>query len=177
MRPDDSFVRQPIRALQTMLRVIAADDPQQVNVVPDGVYTRQTADAVSSFQRRYGLNPTGVVDQRTWEAIKKAYLPALIRQDKAQSIQVHMNPGQVFRPGDITHQIAIAQVMLYTLFNGRPGLTVPIVNGNLDSATEEALRQFQQLAGLPVTGELDKITWKNLALQYSLRANELSRKL
>jgi peptidoglycan hydrolase-like protein with peptidoglycan-binding domain len=175
MRPDESFVRQPIRALQTMLRVIAADDPQQVNVIPDGVYTRQTADAVSSFQRRYGLPVTGTTDQRTWEAIAQAYRPALIRQDKAQSIQVHLNPGQVLRSGDATHQVAIAQIMLYTLFEGVPGMVAPTVTGELDGPTEEALRQLQRLSGLPETGELDKVTWKHLALQYSRKANELSR--
>ena len=43
----------------------------------------------------------------------------------------------------------------------------------LDELTAESLRNFQTLSGLPVTGELDKITWKYLALQYPLAATLL----
>jgi hypothetical protein len=38
----------------------------------------------------------------------------------------------------------------------------------LDIATANALMVFQQLHQLPVTGELDKHTWKRMALQYPL---------
>ena len=33
------------------------------------------------------------------------------------------------------------------------------------------LATFQSLSGLPMTGELDKITWKQLALHFPLAAN------
>ena len=38
MRPDSSFVEQPVRSLQTMLRVIAMDDSRYQNIIPDGIY-------------------------------------------------------------------------------------------------------------------------------------------
>ena len=60
MKPAESFVDQPIRALQTMLRTIASIEPGQINVMPDGIYGPQTSAAVRSFQRRQGLTPTGV---------------------------------------------------------------------------------------------------------------------
>ena len=41
----------------------------------------------------------------------------------------------------------------------------------LDAATADSLASFQALNDLPVTGELDKVTWKHLALHFPLAAN------
>ena len=73
MRPGVSFVGQPIRSLQTMLRFIAAARGLDTSVVPDGVYGPQTAAAVSRFQRSVGLPVTGVTNQATWQRIVAAY--------------------------------------------------------------------------------------------------------
>ena len=61
MKPGESFVGQPVRSLQTMLRVIAEDGGYIPTVVPDGIYGPQTATAVSTFQRRHALPITGIV--------------------------------------------------------------------------------------------------------------------
>ena len=63
MRPGESFVMQPVRSLQTMLRVIAEDDNTLPTVVPDGIYGPSTMQAVSAFQRKYSLPVTGAVNQ------------------------------------------------------------------------------------------------------------------
>lgn len=175
MRPDESFVNQPVRSLQTMLRVLAQEDPSLPNVSPDGIYGPQTAQAVSAFQRREGLPVTGTADERTWEALRQAHKPAIVRQGKAQGIQVHLKPGEVLGPGDRTHQVAIAQLMLLTVMQGYSNTLLPDASGVMDDATAASLKQFQRLSGLPDTGTLDRITWKNLALQYSRRGNELTR--
>ena len=47
MRPVESFVGQPIRSLQTMLRVIAESDPRHESIIPDGIYGPETISAVS----------------------------------------------------------------------------------------------------------------------------------
>ena len=63
MRPPESFLAQPVRSLQTMLRVIAEDDNSLPTVVPDGIYGQTTMNAVTEFQRREGLPLTGITDQ------------------------------------------------------------------------------------------------------------------
>ena len=73
MRPGESFVEQPIRSLQTMLRVIAEDDFRIPTVVPDGVYGPTTMSSVSAFQRLYGLPVTGFVEAVTWSSIADLY--------------------------------------------------------------------------------------------------------
>ena len=171
MRPGESFVEQPIRSLQTMLRVIAEDDPRLPTVVPDGIYGPTTMSSVTAFQRLYGLPVTGITDQLTWDQIVAVYEPALIRVGPAEPIEIIMEPGEVFRVGDSNAYIYLLQSILTQLSHDNPTISPQDHNGVLDNPTSEALAAFQFLAGLPSTGELDKITWKYLVKQFTLSAN------
>lgn len=171
MRPGESFVEQPVRSLQTMLRVIAEDDYRLPTLVPDGIYGPLTMNAVTAFQRRESLPVTGIADQKTWETIVKAYEPALIRITKAEPIEVIINPGQVYRLGDADPNIYLLQAILAQLSNDHTAVTYPGFSGILDNETSQSLSGFQQIAGLPVTGELDKITWKHLSKQFTASAH------
>ena len=171
MRPPESFVGQPIRSLQTMLRVIAENDNRHRTVVPDGIYGPDTVKAVSVFQRLHGLPITGMTDQNTWDAVVAAYEPALVQQDEAFGLQIILNPGQVIRRGERHPHLYLVQGMLLALNEIYSSIGTPGQTGILDDATADALMSFQQLSGLPMTGNLDKVTWKHLALQYPLAAN------
>jgi len=171
MKPGESFVEQPIRSLQTMLRIIAEDDPRLPTVIPDGVYGPTTMQAVTAIQRLYALPITGIVDQNTWERIVSVYELALIRIGPAEPIEIILEPGQVFRIGDQNAYIYLLQSILTQLSTENPTINKPEHNGIFDNPTSEALAAFQLLAGLPSTGELDRITWKYLARQFALSAN------
>lgn len=173
MRPAESFIEQPIRSLQTMLRVIAEDDNRLPTVVPDGIYGPSTMQAVSAFQRRKGLNVTGVTDQLTWEAIVTSYEDAVIRVDKAEPIEIIMDAGKVYRYGDQGPYIYLLQSMLIQLAMEHPRIRPPEHNGIFDDLTQNAVIDFQNLADLPPVGELDKITWKYLVKQYTLYAHHI----
>lgn len=176
MKPADSFVGQPIRSLQTMLRTIAQIDPDQITVVPDGVYTSQTADAVRSFQENHGLPTTGVTDQDTWDLIVSAYRPAQVEIRPAEPVYITLNPGQSFGPGQRHHHIYLLQAMLTVLAEAYPGFPPVSISGHFDSKTEEAIRTLQLLSGLEPMGILDKQTWKALVLHYGSAADQLERR-
>lgn len=171
MRPPESFIGQPIRSLQTMLRVIAEDTPGMYALIPDGIYGPETVQTVAGFQRSHGLPATGVADQQTWEQIVEVYEQALISQDQAQPLEIVLNPGQVIRKGERHPNLYIVQAILKVLSQSYGSIGEVLFTGILDDATEDALFAFQQLSGLPATGRLDKRTWKHLALQYPLAAN------
>lgn len=171
MRPDESFVNQSIRSLQTMLRVIAEADGNIPTVVPDGIYGQTTLNAVTAFQRRYALPPTGVTDQATWERIVEIYDTALIRVGEAEAIEIILEPNQVFRLGDTSAYLYVIQAMLHSLSTDYPTIDPPVESGILDNSTARALAAFQILAGLPPTGELDRVTWRYLSHHFTLHAN------
>lgn len=175
MRPSESFIGQPIRSLQTMLRVIAENDPSHVRIVPDGIYGPETVRAVSTFQRKHGLPVTGMTDQATWEALVAVYEPALVEQDEAYFLQIILNPGQVIRRGERSPHLYLVQGMLLALNERYGSIGELTVTGILDAPTSDALAAFQQLSGLPMSGNLDKQTWKHLVLQYPLAVNWQSR--
>ncbi|MBE6942289.1 MAG: hypothetical protein E7455_08420 [Ruminococcaceae bacterium] len=168
MRPNESFVGQPVRSLQTMLRVIAQSDELQPSVIPDGIYGPQTVTAVSTFQRRHGLPITGITDQNTWDQIVAVYEPALVAVGPVQPLEIILNPLEVIRQGEANPNIYLVQAILIVLAETYDSITAPAVTGILDIPTANALSQFQGLTLLPVTGELDRQTWKNLALHYPM---------
>ena len=171
MRPPESFIGQPVRSLQTMLRVLAEADPHLATVVPDGIYGPVTMNAVATFQRQNELPATGITDQKTWEKIVGEYEQSLIIIDSAQPIEIILNPGQVFRHGEASPYIYLLQAMLTQLSNDHSSIQPPSHSGVMDDPTVTSLADFQKLAGLPETGEFDKITWKHLTLQFSLNAH------
>ena len=90
MKPGESFVGQPIRSLQTMLRVIAEDGGYIPTVVPDGIYGPGTMNSVSAFQRYHSLPITGITDQATWDKITEVYEPAIINIGKTRLLSTRI---------------------------------------------------------------------------------------
>ena len=173
MKPEESFLSQPIRSLQTMLRVLAEHDDRHETLIPDGIYGPATVSAVSRFQRLHGLPVTGITDQGTWESIVAEYEPALINVIEAESLNIILDPNQVIRRGERSAYIYLVQAMLAVLEEAYKSIGPASHSGILDDATSEALAAFQRLNSLPMTGNLDKRTWKHLALHYPLAAHIL----
>lgn len=171
MRPEESFVGQPIRSLQTMLRVLAENDSDYETLIPDGIYGSATMSAVARFQQKHGLDVSGITDQDTWDAIVAEYEPALINVDEAQSLDIILNPGQIIRRGERNLHLYLVQAMLMVLSEIYGSVAKPSMNGLLDEITADSIASFQLLTGLPMTGNLDKRTWKHLALHYPLASN------
>ena len=171
MRKPESFIGQPVRSLQTMLRVIAEKDPAHDTIIPDGIYGPETLAAVSTFQRLHGIPVTGVTDNGTWDAVVTVYEEAWIQQQEAEPLLIILNPGQVIRKGERHPNIYLVQAILTVLAEEYNSIPRPASNGILDEATSDALASFQGLSGLPMTGNLDKQTWRHLVLQYPLAVN------
>jgi len=171
MKSPESFLEQPIRSLQTMLRVLAEADSRLPTVIPDGIYGPATTNAVAAIQRQSELPATGVTDKKTWDAIVKRYESALIIIGKAEPIEIVIDPGQVFRSGDSSPYVYLLQSMLTQLSEDHTMISAPNHNGIMDDSTTMALASFQKLSGLPQTGEFDKITWKHLVRQFTLNAH------
>ena len=53
---------------------------------------------------------------------------------------------------------------------GNPIIPLPGHSGMMDDSTTAALRMFQSLSDLEETGVLDRESWKQVALQFTLSA-------
>lgn len=174
MKPELFFNGRPIRSLQTMLRIIGEQRQEPLTLIPDGIYGKQTIDAVSRFQRSAGIPVTGTADLATWETVVEEYEEAIIYVGEAQPVEVVLNANQVIEKGESHPHLYLVQSMLIVLSRAFDSIPAPAVTGTLDIATAESLGAFQSLNGLPVTGQLDKKTWKLLALQYPTAINLLT---
>lgn len=174
MKPPESFIGQPVRSIQTMLQVIAADDSSYISVIPDGIYGPETIQAVAVFQRKHMLPVTGITDLATWETIVAVYDKKLIQQDAASPIHVVWDPGIVLHRGECHPNLYLVQGMLSAVSDAFHSVSRPSLSGVLDEITADSLASFQMLNGLPTTGNLDRQTWEYLALQYPLAANRFS---
>jgi hypothetical protein len=105
----------------------------------DGVFGSATNTAVRSFQSAHNLDADGIVGPNTWTAL----VPVL-------------------RQGDSNSAVRALQVEL----NKKRRLSLA-VSGVFDAATNTAVRNFQQHAGIGVDGIVGAVTWRNLVWHYS----------
>jgi flagellum-specific peptidoglycan hydrolase FlgJ len=120
----------------TGLRVTALQwllNAGRAEVSVTGTYADKTIAAVRAFQNREGLDETGEVDSRTFDKL---------------------TPNA--KPGDRGLQVRAVQTLL-TLHEQPAG-----IYDDFDAATEEAVKKFQDAAGLKETGEVDRDTWDAL---------------
>lgn len=171
MRPAESFVGQPVRSLQTMLRVIFSTQDNIPILVPDGIYGASTMEAVSVFQRQESLPVTGIVNQETWDRIYERYDIAITETGSAESIEILLEPGQIIKKNEHSPYVYLAQSILTQLSQDHPIITKPTHSGVLDQETSASVLAFQSLSNLQPTGELDRLTWKHLAKHFTLNAH------
>ena len=77
-------------------------------------------------------------------------------------------------PQHANERTAIANLQRYLrqLSYHEPGITPPPVDGIFERDTQTALRQFQALQALPVTGKADRRTWEELYARYRASLTE-----
>ncbi len=77
-------------------------------------------------------------------------------------------PGQPLTPGLANNQVQQLQIRLNRISRNYPGIPkIYPVNGAYGQSTENAVRTFQQVFSLPVTGTVDRSTWYRIAQIYA----------
>lgn len=165
MRGEAAYLGLPVRSLQTMLRRISAVNAAVTPVIPNGLFGRDTAAAVGSFQRAAGLPATERADLRTWNAVAAAYALAMVDLTPP-AVAPQWQISQTVQPGEENGHLYLVQAMLASLERFYAGFTPPAVTGRLDPATAQALAWMQRLSALPETGALDHQTWRSLTALY-----------
>ncbi len=163
--PTSPFEKEAITNLQRYLYQLSFSDPRISPVPVDGVYGENTRRAVRSFQETKRLPVTGQVDQATWDLLYLAYLESLESTGRTEPLYLFPRHPETFSVGlgDEGLIISAIRYLLRELMIDYGGNFEDIpLTGTYDSATEDAVRRFQQLHDLPDTGRVDRVTWNRL---------------
>ena len=157
---------EPVRSIQYMLNELAIHDPKLIRLAVDGVFGERTLEAVMVFQREYHPPVTGVVDLSTWEAIRDAYFQVELLYGTPPALNVLPNGAYTAKEGETGEPMLIVQAMFVSLGKVVSNFEPCQMNSCNDGQTHTNIRIVQHLAGLPVTGVLDRATWAYLVQLY-----------
>ena len=160
-----------VRRVQLRLNRISDNYPSIPKIaLPDGVFSFDTEDAVKRFQEIFGLSPDGVVGNATWYKIQYIY-NAVKRLNELNSEGITLSEvsdqfSDATRLGDTGDNVRNVQYLLAYLAQFYDSIPPISIDGIYGSATENAVKAFQSLFELEVTGEVDLKTWDALYRTY-----------
>ncbi len=163
-----------ITNLQQYLRKLSYMGTGEGTVPIDGIYDDATRAAVKNFQRDMGLSETGIVDKLTWDTLFAEYSEQTETQRGRRGLYFFpQNPrGYEVVPGNTLTLVRIIQLLLLELSVVYDIFDDIAESGTFDASTERAIREFQQINGLPPTGRVDERTWNRIVREYmNLSAN------
>ncbi len=137
-------------------------------VAIDGRFGPATRAAVIDLQNTFGLVADGIVGPLTWDTMYNAYLgivstiPVVYTEGNVIPF-----PGLILRLGSDSDDVRVLQEYLNYVARSFPSITPVSVTGYFGPRTREAVIAFQELAGLPVTGQVSAVTWNALTDIYS----------
>lgn len=157
--------------IQSRLNRISRNYPAIPRIEPAaGFYDTTTEDAVKAFQQIFNLPATGVVDKATWYKINRIYNAvkrlAELDSEGLTVSDISLNLPRALVPGDTGGSVRALQYFLSVIgayYDAVPPITI---TGTYDEQTERAVRAFQQIYGLPVTGSTDGETWEDIYSAY-----------
>ena len=159
-----------IYELQAMLRLISQTDGTVPLINPDGIFGPETERAVLAFQSNMGLPPTGIVDFATWNAVTSAYRTSNNFMSCGLALFPFPGNGYEALPGEKSNIVYIIQILLSDIEVAYDVFSQTDISGIYDEKTENAVRTFQTLNRLPVTGTVNAATWNRLASDHNLFA-------
>ncbi len=160
-----------VRTLQLRLNRISDNYPSIPKIaIPDGVFSFDTEASVKRFQEVFGLTPDGIVGNATWYKILFLY-NAVKRLNELNSEGITLSEvtqqfPEAVVPGTVSNTVRNIQYLLAYLAEFYDEIPSVALDGIYGPATENAVRAFQQLFELPVTGTVDIPTWDILYRTY-----------
>ena len=156
-----------ILEIQRILRGLETRDNGISAVRLTGVFNTETRDATKSFQDKYGLPATGVVDYATWQvlqAVDKAQRDAY-RLAEAVYILPRSEEYAIY-PGAQDDVVYVIQHMLNVVGQEIDEIGEVSFTGVYDEDTQNAVRALQRKSLLESDGIISPATFNALAREY-----------
>lgn len=157
-----------IYEIQQYLRNISKSRNDDSAIIPDGIYSAETADAVREFQRIMGLETSGRVDYPTFYALVKENQRGISENELPVQVMPIKNENLPLYYGMENEFVEKLRIMLDFAADKHRNL-IPVGRGsNFDRNTEDAVRLWQKVVFAEENGVVDKYTWNTLAEYYLL---------
>lgn len=153
-----------VKLIQNQLNRIRKNYPAIPKITnADGVFGKETENAVKKFQSIFDLTPDGIVGKATWYKINEIYVGVKkLSELTSEGIKYEeIAPITVteIKKGVSGNEVAAVQYYLNIIAHFNNAIPFIKVDGYFGDETANAVRQFQYEYGLPITGEVDKKTW------------------
>ena len=112
---EEEMLSNPVRSLQYMLRRLAGKYDFLPQLALDGIFGERTLEAVMLFQRELAPPVTGVVDQRTWDAIRDAWIGLERESAPPRTLRIFPGEGYQVQPGMSGASMILPQTMFQLL--------------------------------------------------------------
>ena len=155
-----------IREIQTYLFLIGDEHPERRKVAVDGIYSEQFELSVKEFQDLTGLDPTGEVNEETFDKIYSEYLEV---KEKRRLREKHPF-GKARSIGDSGEDIYHLNITLRSLGAYYKDLPPVRSEGYFSKATEDAVKFMESLFGVTENGIMDTALYDKIAEE--LRRNK-----
>lgn len=158
-----------IRNLQRYLRQLSYDEERITRPPVDGIFESDTREALQNFQSIKGLPVTGTADQETWELLYASYRSSLASNSPPRTVAIFPRTpdSAVLTIGSQGFTVMTLQHMLTELSLNYSDLGELAISGSYDEPTQNAVRAFQSHNVLAQTGDVDRLTWNQIADQYN----------
>lgn len=162
----------PVFDLQDSLRFLARYDPDLPLITADGVFGSETKNAVTAFQQKYNLPPSGEADEETWNTIREEFRRQKALRSAPNLLTAFPGVLHTVEPGNTDDTVLFIQIILRALARTFLDFTFVSLTGTYDPPTQTEIRRFQRRVLLPETGVTDKLTWDQLANTYRILQQE-----
>ena len=152
-----------VRELQYLLDFISIFNDSIPSVRIDGVFGESTENAVRSFQQAYEIPVTGKVTPNVWDVINSVYRGILnVIPDGFLPPSVALYPGYPLRVGSEGEEVRYIQEYLNYISETFTDIPRVTPDGDFGSATENAVKRYQEIFGLTPNGIVGSVTWNSI---------------
>ncbi len=150
-----------IREVQTFLHFIRDKKHNEITrVAIDGIFGKETEDAVREFQRIYGLYESGVVDRETFELLNKIYLELLLEYNASEFVIT--SEGFPLSLGSQNNDVLVLNIMLIELGKNYSDIGDVRKSNYYSTETENAVTNLQKIFRIEENGIVDALFYDRL---------------
>lgn len=161
-----------VKTIQTQLNRISGNYPGIPKIAEiNGVFGVDTEKAVRKFQEVFGMSPTGVVNEATWYRISYIYTSvkklAELTSEGIKQSDIERIYEEELKKGDKGKGVLSIQYYLAVIGAYYERVSPVDITGNFGQMTEDSVKSFQEVFGLPQTGVVDETTWNDIYRAYA----------